>query len=120
MVLQIPFFVAFFNILYTTIELRQAPFFLWIADLSEKDPSYILPVLMGATMVLQQKLQPTTMDPRQAKLMLLMPVVFTFFFLSFPSGLVLYWMVNNLLSVLQQYMTMKYLMPQVVVVSKGR
>ncbi len=121
MVLQIPFFVAFFNILYTTIELRQAPFMLWITDLSEKDPSYVLPVLMGATMVLQQKLQPTTMDPRQAKLMLLMPVVFTFFFLSFPSGLVLYWMVNNLLSILQQYVTMKYLMPQpqAVVVSKG-
>ncbi|MBI3608879.1 MAG: membrane protein insertase YidC [Nitrospirae bacterium] len=119
MVLQIPFFVAFFNILYTTIELRQAPFVFWITDLSDKDPSYVLPVLMGATMVLQQKLQPTTMDPKQAKLMLLMPVVFTFFFLSFPSGLVLYWMVNNLLSILQQYVTMKYLMPQAVVVSKG-
>jgi YidC/Oxa1 family membrane protein insertase len=119
MVLQIPFFVAFFNILYTTIELRQAPFFLWITDLSEKDPSYILPVLMGATMVLQQKLQPTTMDPKQAKLMLLMPVVFTFFFLSFPSGLVLYWMVNNLLSILQQYVTMKFWKQPAVVVPKG-
>ena len=120
MVLQIPFFVAFFNILYTTIELRQAPFVLWIADLSEKDPSYVLPVLMGATMVLQQKLQPTTMDPKQAKLMLLMPVVFTFFFLSFPSGLVLYWMFNNLLSILQQYVTMKYWKQPAVVVPKGR
>jgi YidC/Oxa1 family membrane protein insertase len=119
MVLQIPFFIALFNILYTTIELRQAPFMLWIIDLSEKDPSYILPVLMGATMVLQQKLQPTTMDPRQAKLMLFLPVVFTFFFLSFPSGLVLYWMVNNLLSILQQYLTLKYWKAPVLVVPKG-
>jgi YidC/Oxa1 family membrane protein insertase len=92
---------------------------LWIIDLSEKDPSYILPVLMGATMVLQQKLQPTTMDPRQAKLMLFLPVVFTFFFLSFPSGLVLYWMVNNLLSILQSYVTMKYWKPQSLVIPKG-
>jgi YidC/Oxa1 family membrane protein insertase len=122
MVLQIPFFVALFNILYTTIELRQAPFMLWITDLSEKDPSYILPVLMGATMVLQQKLQPTTMDPMQAKIMMLLPVVFTFFFLSFPSGLVLYWMINNLLSITQQYVTMKFLMPPAVAVpaAKGR
>ena len=122
MVLQIPFFVALFNILYTTIELRQAPFMFWITDLSEKDPSYILPVLMGATMVLQQKLQPTTMDPTQAKIMMLLPVVFTFFFLSFPSGLVLYWMINNLLSITQQYVTMKFLMPPAVAVpaAKGR
>jgi YidC/Oxa1 family membrane protein insertase len=122
MVLQIPFFVALFNILYTTIELRQAPFMFWITDLSEKDPSYILPVLMGATMVLQQKLQPTTMDPMQAKIMLMLPVVFTFFFLSFPSGLVLYWMINNLLSITQQYVTMKFLMPSALVVpaAKGR
>jgi len=118
MVLQIPFFVALFNILYTTIELRQAPFIFWIHDLSEKDPSYLLPILMGGTMFLQQKLQPTTMDPRQAKVMLFLPVIFTFFFLNFPSGLVLYWMVNNLLSILQQYVTMKYLHPPVVVVPK--
>ncbi len=122
MVLQIPFFVALFNILYTTIELRQAPFVFWITDLSEKDPSYILPVLMGATMVLQQKLQPTTMDPTQARIMMLLPVVFTFFFLNFPSGLVLYWMVNNLLSITQQYVTMKFWMPSALVVpaAKGR
>jgi len=122
MVLQIPFFVALFNILYTTIELRQAPFMFWITDLSEKDPSYILPVLMGATMVLQQKLQPTTMDPMQAKIMLMLPVVFTFFFLSFPSGLVLYWMINNLLSITQQYATMKFWTPSALVVpaAKGR
>ncbi len=122
MVLQIPFFVALFNILYTTIELRQAPFMFWITDLSEKDPSYILPVLMGATMVLQQKLQPTTMDPTQAKIMLMLPVVFTFFFLTFPSGLVLYWMINNLLSITQQYATMKFWTPSVPAVpaAKGR
>ncbi|MEO5657467.1 MAG: membrane protein insertase YidC [Nitrospiria bacterium] len=119
MILQIPFFVAFFNILYTTIELRQAPFILWITDLAEKDPSYVLPVLMGATMVLQQKLQPTTMDPMQAKLMLFLPIVFTFFFLTFPSGLVLYWMVNNLLSILQQVLTKKYWKPQPLVIPKG-
>ena len=120
MVLQIPFFVALFNILYTTIELRQAPFMFWITDLSEKDPSYILPVLMGATMVLQQKLQPTTMDPMQAKIMLMLPVVFTFFFLSFPSGLVLYWMINNLLSITQQYATMKFWTPSALVVPKAK
>jgi len=119
MVLQIPFFIALFNILYTTIELRQAPFILWIHDLSEKDPSYVLPILMGLTMVIQQKIQPTTMDPRQAKVMLLLPIVFTFFFLSFPSGLVLYWMVNNILSITQQYITMRYLpQPSVVLSTK--
>ncbi|MBI3621462.1 MAG: membrane protein insertase YidC, partial [Nitrospirae bacterium] len=107
MVLQIPVFVAFFNILYTTIELRHAPFIGWIHDLSDKDPYYILPVIMGVTMFIQQKIQPSAMDPRQAKLMLIMPVVFTFFFLTFPSGLVLYWLINNLLTILQQYVTIK-------------
>jgi len=107
MLLQIPVFVAFFNILYTTIELRHAPFIGWIHDLSDKDPYYILPVIMGVTMFIQQKIQPSAMDPRQAKLMLLMPVIFTFFFLTFPSGLVLYWLINNLLTILQQYVTIK-------------
>jgi len=107
MFLQIPVFVAFFNILYTTIELRHAPFFGWIHDLSDKDPYYILPVIMGCTMFIQQKIQPSAMDPRQAKMMLLMPVVFTFFFLSFPSGLVVYWLVNNILTILQQYVTIR-------------
>jgi YidC/Oxa1 family membrane protein insertase len=106
--LQVPVFVALFNVLYTTIELRQAPFMLWIRDLSDKDPYYILPILMGITMVVQQKLQPSQMDPRQARLMLLMPAFLTVLFLNFPAGLVLYWMTNNLLSIGQQAITMKY------------
>jgi len=106
--LQVPVFVALFNILYTTIELRQAPFILWIHDLSDKDPYYILPILMGITMVIQQKLQPSQMDPRQARLMLLMPAFLTVLFLNFPSGLVLYWMTSNLLSIGQQAITMRY------------
>ena len=111
MVLQIPVFIALFNILYTTIELRHAPFMLWIKDLSDKDPYYVLPIIMGISMVVQQKLQPTTLDPTQAKLMLFLPVLFTYFFLWFPSGLVLYWLVNNILSILQMYITTKYLTP---------
>lgn len=106
--LQMPVFVALFNILYTTIELRQAPFMLWIQDLSDKDPYYVLPILMGITMVIQQKLQPSQIDPHQARLMLLMPVFLTVLFLNFPSGLVLYWMTSNLLSIGQQAITMKY------------
>ncbi|HLG21361.1 MAG TPA: membrane protein insertase YidC, partial [Candidatus Manganitrophaceae bacterium] len=104
MIVQIPVFIALFNILYTTIELRRAPFLLWIQDLSDKDPYYVLPVIMGATMFIQQWTQPTTMDPTQAKVMLFLPVIYTFFFLNFPSGLVLYWLVNNLLSIGQQYL----------------
>jgi YidC/Oxa1 family membrane protein insertase len=106
--LQVPVFVALFNVLYTTIELRQAPFMLWIRDLSDKDPYYILPILMGITMVVQQKLQPSQMDPRQARLMLLMPAFLTVLFLNFPAGLVLYWMTNNLLSIGQQVITTRY------------
>jgi len=107
MLLQIPVFVAFYNVLYTSIELRHAPFLGWIHDLSDKDPYYILPIIMGVTMLIQQKIQPSAMDPRQAKMMLIMPVVFTFFFLTFPSGLVLYWLVNNILTIAQQYATIK-------------
>ncbi len=103
MVLQIPVFLALYEVLYVAIELRHAPLFLWIQDLSDKDPYYIAPLLMGATMFIQQKMTPTTADPMQAKIMLIMPVIFTFMFLSFPSGLVLYWFVNNLLSIAQQY-----------------
>lgn len=104
MLVQIPVFVALFNILYTTIDLRQAPFIFWIHDLSDKDPYYILPIIMGVSMFFQQLTQPTTMDPTQAKVMLFLPVIYTFFFLNFPSGLVLYWLVNNLLSIGQQYL----------------
>jgi len=101
--LQIPVFFALYKILTIAIELRQAPFMLWIQDLSAKDPYYILPILMGATMLIQQKMTPSTADPTQQKIMLLMPVVFTFLFLSFPSGLVLYWLINNIFGIAQQF-----------------
>ncbi len=107
MLLQIPVFISLFNILYTTIDLRQAPFFLWVQDLSEPDPFYVLPIVMGGTMFLQQYTQPSTMDPLQTKIMLFLPIVYTFFFLNFPSGLVLYWLVNNILTITQQYLIRK-------------
>ena len=105
MVLQMPVFVALFNILYMTIDLRQAPFMLWIKDLSVQDPFYVLPIIMGATMVIQQKITPTTMDPTQAKIMLFLPVFMTFLFVNFPAGLVLYWLTNNTLTITQQVVT---------------
>jgi YidC/Oxa1 family membrane protein insertase len=105
MVLQMPVFVALFNILYMTIDLRQAPFFGWITDLSVQDPYYVLPIIMGATMVIQQKITPTTMDPTQAKIMLVLPVFMTFLFINFPAGLVLYWLTNNVLTIGQQVLT---------------
>jgi len=105
MVLQMPVFVALFNILYMTIDLRQAPFLLWIKDLSVQDPYYVLPIIMGVTMVIQQKITPTTMDPTQAKIMLFMPVFMTFLFLNFAAGLVLYWLTNNVLTITQQVVT---------------
>ena len=106
MVLQIPVFIVFYNVLLSSIELRGAPFFLWIHDLSTKDPYYVTPIIMGITMFIQQKMSPTSPDPRQAQIMLIMPVVFTFMFMSFPTGLVLYWTVNNLLTIGQQYLIM--------------
>jgi YidC/Oxa1 family membrane protein insertase len=102
-VIQIPVFIALYWVLLAAVELRHAPFFGWIKDLSAADPFYILPVLMGATMILQTKLNPTPPDPIQAKIMLYMPIVFSFMFLWFPAGLVLYWTVNNLLSIAQQW-----------------
>ena len=108
MVLQLPVFIGLYNLLANTIELRQTPFILWINDLSIKDPYYVLPIIMGITMLIQQKMTPSTVDPTQAKIMLIMPVMFTFFFLNFPSGLVLYWLVNNVLTIGQQYVTTKY------------
>jgi YidC/Oxa1 family membrane protein insertase len=107
MLLQIPVFIALYNVLNKAIELRGAPFALWITDLAVKDPYYILPVTMGVTMVIQQKMTPTTMDPAQAKIMMFMPIIFTFMFLTFPSGLVLYWLVNNVLGIIQQYFVNK-------------
>jgi len=103
MVVQIPVFFALYKALMFSIELRHAPFYFWITDLSSKDPYYVTPIVMGATMFIQQKMTPTSMDPVQAKMMLMLPIVFTFMFLSFPSGLVLYWLVNNVLSIAQQY-----------------
>jgi len=103
MLIQIPVFIALYNALQNGIEMRHAPFFLWIMDLSAKDPIYVTPIIMGATMFIQQKMTPTAGDPAQAKMFLLMPVMFTFLFLSFPSGLVLYWLINNVLSIAHQY-----------------
>ncbi|MBU0455799.1 MAG: membrane protein insertase YidC [Pseudomonadota bacterium] len=105
--IQIPVFLALYWVLLSSVELRQAPFIFWIHDLSAKDPYYILPVLMGISMFVQQKLSPAPADPTQAKVMMFLPVMFTVFFLNFPSGLVLYWLVNNVLSVAQQYYIMR-------------
>lgn len=125
MLIQLPVFFALYRMLYQAIELRHAPFFGWINDLSAPDrlfhfgfkvpfmqPPYGIPVLtliMGATMILQQKMSPAPGDPTQAKMMMLMPVVFTVIFINFPSGLVLYWLVSNLISIAQQYYTQKKL-----------
>jgi len=100
--IQIPVFIGLYNTLLYAIELRQSPFFWWIQDLSAKDPYYITPIVMGATQFFQQKMTPTVGDPMQAKIMLMMPIVFTFIFLNFPSGLVIYWLLNNILSIGQQ------------------
>ncbi len=123
MIIQLPVFFALYRMLYQAIELRHAPFFGWINDLSAPDrllhfdfkipfmsPPYGIPVLtliMGATMLVQQKMSPPAGDPTQAKMMMLMPIVFTFIFINFPSGLVLYWLVSNLVSITQQYLTQK-------------
>lgn len=105
---QMPVFLSLYWVLLESVEMRQAPFMLWITDLSIKDPFFILPIIMGATMFIQQQLNPTPPDPMQAKVMKLMPIIFTFFFLWFPAGLVLYWVVNNCLSIAQQwYITRK-------------
>jgi YidC/Oxa1 family membrane protein insertase len=101
--IQIPVFIGLYNTLLYAIELRHSPFFWWIQDLSAKDPYYITPIIMGATQFIQQKMTPTVGDPMQAKIMLLMPIVFTFIFLNFPAGLVIYWLLNNVLSIGQQY-----------------
>jgi YidC/Oxa1 family membrane protein insertase len=103
MLLQIPVFISLYHALFFSIELRGAPFMLWIQDLSVQDPYYVTPVLMGATMFLQQKLTPSTADPVQQKIFMFMPILFTFLFITFPAGLVLYWTVNNILTITQQY-----------------
>jgi YidC/Oxa1 family membrane protein insertase len=108
MLIQIPVFFALYNALMNGIEMRHAFFCLWIVDLSAKDPIYVTPIVMGATQFIQQKMSPTTGDPAQAKMFLLMPVMFTFIFLNLPSGLVLYWLVNNVLSIAHQYYLNKH------------
>jgi len=115
MLVQIPVFIALYQALLSAIELRHAPFIynlpftdiVWLADLSAKDPLYITPLIMGATMFIQQKMTPSPGDPTQAKVMLFMPVVFTFIFLTFPAGLVVYWLANNVLSIGQQWWMLK-------------
>jgi YidC/Oxa1 family membrane protein insertase len=105
---QMPVFIALYWVLFESVQLRHAPFMLWIQDLSQMDPYFILPILMGASMMLQMHLNPTPPDPMQAKIMKLMPIIFTVFFLWFPAGLVLYWLTNNILSIAQQwYITRK-------------
>jgi YidC/Oxa1 family membrane protein insertase len=113
MVVQVPIFYALYIALSVSVELQNAPFVcfgrvfgidLWICDLASQDPTYILPVIMGITMFIQQKMTPVTGDPRQAKMMLVMPFIFTFMFFNLPSGLVLYWSVSNLLQIGQQYL----------------
>ncbi|HAW61094.1 MAG TPA: membrane protein insertase YidC [Pseudomonas sp.] len=105
---QMPVFLALYWVLLESVEMRQAPWMFWITDLSIKDPFFILPIIMGVTMFIQQQLNPTPPDPMQARVMKLLPIIFTFFFLWFPAGLVLYWVVNNVLSIAQQwYITRK-------------
>ena len=106
-VVQIPVFISLYWVLLESVEMRQAPFMLWIQDLSSPDPYFILPLIMGVTMIIQQKLNPAPMDPIQAKVMMILPLVFTVFFAFFPAGLVLYWVVNNTLSIAQQWVITK-------------
>jgi YidC/Oxa1 family membrane protein insertase len=122
MVIQVPFFFAFYNALLYSFEMRHAPFICWqpdlfwvgrgICDLSTHDPSYITPILMGVTMFIQQKMTPVTGDPTQAKIMQFMPLMFLFFFLKAPAGLVIYWLVNNVLSIAQQFMVNRMYQPE--------
>ena len=103
MLLQMPVFISLYWVLMESVEIRHAPWIFWIQDLSAKDPYFVLPIIMGASMLFMQKLQPAPTDPMQAKIMQIMPIAFTFLFMGFPSGLVLYWTVNNLLSMAQQW-----------------
>jgi|YelNatPaOPRAMG01_1025707.scaffolds.fasta_scaffold04508_8 YidC/Oxa1 family membrane protein insertase len=117
MLLQLPVFLALYNMLGNSIELRHASFIptlpftniVWLADLSAKDPLLITPIIMGASMFVQQKMSPSPGDPAQAKMMMFLPLIFTFLFLNFASGLVIYWLVNNILAIMQQYFTNKYI-----------
>jgi YidC/Oxa1 family membrane protein insertase len=108
MLIQFPIFVGFYNLLSRAIELRGAPYILWIHDLSAKDPTYVLPILMTAAMFVQQFITPTTADPAQRRMFLIMPLVFGWIFKEFPSGLVLYWLVQNILTIVQQMIMNRY------------
>ncbi|MGR8930821.1 MAG: membrane protein insertase YidC [Gammaproteobacteria bacterium] len=109
---QIPVFISLYWVLIETVELRQAPFALWIQDLSAQDPFYLLPIIYGITMKIQQGLNPAPVDPLQAQVMKMFPIVFTVFFLFFPSGLVLYWICNNSLSIIQQWYITKHVLAE--------
>ncbi|MEI6413191.1 MAG: membrane protein insertase YidC [Pseudomonadota bacterium] len=111
-VVQIPVFISLYWVLLESVELRDAPFILWIQSLSVKDPYFILPLVMGASMWIQQRLNPAPIDPIQAKVMMAMPVMFTVFFAFFPAGLVLYWVVNNFLSITQQWVITRKISPE--------
>ena len=111
---QIPIFFALYSALLGAIELRHSPFYWWITDLSSMDPLYITPLLMGGSMFFQQRLTPTTMDPTQQRILMWMPVVFTAFMFNFPSGLVLYWLTSNTLSILQQLIINRVKIPDLV------
>jgi YidC/Oxa1 family membrane protein insertase len=102
MLIQLPVFWGVFRMLVVAVEFRHSPFMLWIGDLSVKDPYYITPLMMGATQFIQQKMTPSSADPAQARMMLLMPVIMTVFFMNFQSGLILYWLTNNVLQIGQQ------------------
>jgi len=108
---QIPVFISLYWVLLESVEMRQAEFIFWLNDLSAPDPYFVLPLLMGATMIIQQKLNPAPMDPIQQKVMGMLPIVFTVFFAFFPSGLVLYWVANNVLSITQQWIITRRIAP---------
>jgi YidC/Oxa1 family membrane protein insertase len=107
MLVQIPIFFAFYKVILISFEFRHEPFMLWIHDLSAHDPFFILPLLMGASMWFQQKLNPPATDPIQRQVMQALPIIFTIMFAMFPSGLVLYWFVNNVVSIAQQWFITK-------------
>jgi YidC/Oxa1 family membrane protein insertase len=128
-VIQIPVFIALYWVLLASVELRHAPFVLWIHDLSAPDtlfgtwfgmPIGLLPILMGATMIIQTRLNPEPPDPVQAKVMKIMPLVFSIFFFFFPAGLVLYWLVNNILSIAQQWHITRTLERETAAVARKR
>jgi YidC/Oxa1 family membrane protein insertase len=102
-----PVFISLYWVLLESVEMRHAPFTLWLTNLTDKDPYFVLPILMGVSMYVQQKLNPAPIDPMQQKIFQVMPFVFTIMFAFFPSGLVLYWVVNNILSIAQQYVITK-------------